>query len=154
MISDFTIIIDTREQLPFSFKSIKPDTPDTSTQTLKTGDYSVAGLSDKIVIERKSLADLFSSVGSGRDRFEREMQRMSEFDYAALVIESSLISIFLNPPSRSKMQPKSVFRTLIAWSQRYNVHVWPAWSRDAAERITYLILKRYYDDYVKEKNGR
>ena len=148
---NFIIAIDTREQRPFTFQSIKPTAPDTVTQTLKTGDYSVVGLEDNVCVERKSLADLFSSVGTGRERFEREMVRMSEMQYAALVIESSLAGIFTNPPARSKMSPKSVFRTLIAWSQRYNVHVWPMWNREAAERVTYLILKRFFDDYREGK---
>ena len=147
------IAIDTREQRPFTFQSIKPAAPDTVTQTLKTGDYSIVGLEDKVCVERKSLVDCFGSIGSGRERFEREMIRMSEMQYAALVIESSLSSIFVNPPRHTKMNPKSVFRTLIAWSQRYNIHVWPMWNRDAAEKVTYLILKRFYDDYVDGKYG-
>lgn len=142
MLSDFTIIIDTREQLPFDFQTT------TERKTLKTGDYSIKGLEDKICVERKSQIDLFGSVGNGRKRLEAEFQRMSEFDYAALVIESSLINIFANPPNRSRMQPKAVFRTLISWSIKYNVCVWPMWNRKAAERVTYLILKKYYDNHV------
>ena len=148
--SKFIITIDTREQRPYTFQNIKSEPPETITQGLSTGDYSVVGFEDKVCVERKSLPDLFSSVGTGRARFEREMIRMSEMQYAALVIESSLAGIFTNPPARSKMNPKSVFRTLIAWSQRHNVHVWPMWNREAAERVTYLILKRFYDDYKEE----
>ena len=146
---DFTIVIDTREQQPYTFQNTKPEPPETIKRGLITGDYSIQDLEDTICVERKSMIDLFGSVGSGRKRFEREMQRMSKYDYAALVIESDLSRIFVNPPIRSKMNPKAVFRTLISWSIKYSVHVWPAWNRDAAERITYLILKRYYDEFVK-----
>jgi ERCC4-type nuclease len=139
----FIIAIDTREQLPYAFPCPAEH------KGLKTGDYSIVGLEDKVCVERKSLTDLFSSVGTGRARLENEMIRMSSFDYAALVIESSLACIFTNPPARSQMNPKSVFRTLIAWSQRYNVYIWPMWERAAAEKTTYLILKRFYDDYIK-----
>lgn len=151
MTSNFIITIDTREQRPYTFENIKPEPPQTVTQGLSTGDYSIIGFEDKVCVERKEKSDLFNSVGKGRERLEREFQRMQSFDYAALVIESSLAGIFTNPPARSKMSPKSVLRTLIAWSQRYNVHVWPMWSRGAAEKVTYLILKRFYDDYVEGK---
>ena len=149
-IQNFTIIIDSREQRPYTFQNIKLEPPNTIMQGLTTGDYSLVGLEDQICVERKSMIDLFGSVGNGRARFEREMKRLSTFDYAALVIESDLSSIFVNPPGRSKMNPKAVFRTLISWSVKYNVCVWPMWNREAAERVTYLILKKYYDNYVKK----
>ena len=152
-IQNFTIIIDKQEKKlgirGYNFKTIKPDPPLTERAHLKTGDYSIKGLEDKITIERKTLTDLFGSTGNGRKRLEAEFQRMSKFDYAALMVESNLSNIFINPPARSKMNPKPVFRTLISWSIKYNVCVWPMWNRGAAERVTYLILKRYYDNYMK-----
>ena len=144
MTSKFIIAVDTREQRPYTFKNIKPP-PEVVVQTLQTGDYSIAGFESVICVERKELGDLFSSVGTGRTRFEREMIRMSKMDYAALIIESSLSGIFVNPPSRSKMNPRAVFRTLLSWSIKYNVHVWPAWSREAGEKITYILLKNFYN---------
>ena len=147
----FTIITDTREQKPYTFQNIKPEPPAVIRQGLKTGDYSVVGLESKITIERKSLSDLFGSAGKGRKRLESEFQRMNKFDYAAILIESSLSDIFVNPPGRSKMNPKAVFRTLISWSVKYNVCVWPCWSRDAAERVCYLILNNYYNNYYNLK---
>ena len=146
----FTIIIDTNEQLPYDFKSIKPQ-PMTERKKLKTGDYSVQGLESLITVERKTLVDLFGSLGNGRKRFEKEFQRMSEMKYAVLMIENDYKTMFGNPPSHSMIAPKKIFRSLLAWSQRYNVHVWPMWNRGAAEKVTYLILKRFYDDYKEGK---
>jgi len=149
MSSNFIVVIDSREQQPYTFQNIKPEPPETIRRGLKTGDYSISGLENKICIERKSLIDLFGSVGTGRIRLEAEFERMQSFDYAALVIESDLSSIFTNPPGRSKMNPKAVFRTLISWSIKYNVCIWPCWNREAAERVTYLLLKSFYDKINK-----
>ena len=150
-ISKFCILIDSREQKPYLFNNIKPLPPKTKIVGLKTGDYSLENFQDKICVERKEKSDLFNSIGKGRKRLEAEFERMSEMDYAVLLIESSLAGIFTNPPSRSKMNPKAVFRTLISWSQKYNVHVWPMWNREASERVTYLILKQFYTHTMEGK---
>ena len=148
-IPEFCILIDSREQKKYTFENINPK-PKTKIIGLSTGDYSLDGFVDHIVIERKEKNDLFSSMGKNRDRFKKEIIRMSEFDYAGLVIETSLAGIFTNPPSRSHMSSKAVFRSLISFSIKQNIHVWPMWDRASAEKVTYLILRRYYDDYVKQ----
>jgi len=145
-LTDFIIQIDTNEQLPYTFHNIKPK-PKTINKWMKTGDYGLVGYESEICIERKGggLSDLFLSVGKGRERFKREFERMQSFKYAALVIEANLGDIFLNPPEFSSMNPKSVFRTILSWSIRYNVHIWACPDRNFAEKLTYLLLKRYYD---------
>lgn len=59
------VIIDTREQLPYNF------TFESTRATLKTGDYSLAGLESVVSIERKSLDDFVGCITTGRDRFEK-----------------------------------------------------------------------------------
>jgi len=142
------IIVDSREQTPFDFSGVDPR-PVVSVGALKTGDYSIRGMENYVAIERKSLVDLFGSCGQGRDRFEREFVRLKDFQFAALVIESDLYSIYKTPPSRSRMDPKTIMRTLIAWHMRYNVKIWPCPTRGFAETLTYLLLKRFDTD-VKE----
>ena len=83
------ILIDSREQRPYTFQNIKPEPPETIMQGLTTGDYSVAGFESRICVERKSMIDLFGSVGTGRQRFEREMERMGKFDYAGYALFNS-----------------------------------------------------------------
>ena len=77
------ILIDTREQLPFTFSA----DVQTTVGTLSTGDYSIPGFEDQVTIERKSKPDLFGSCGSGRERFKQEWERMAEFRFAVVVIE-------------------------------------------------------------------
>jgi ERCC4-type nuclease len=143
------IIIDTREQNPYIFTNIKPK-PKIIYKGLKTGDYSISGFEQSgISIERKSLSDLFGSVGGGRKRFENEFKRLSKFDYPALILEGGLNDIFLNPPGHTKMNPKSVFRTLLSWSIRYGVYIWTPPDRVFAEKLTYLLLEKYHKEIIK-----
>ena len=74
---EYIVAVDTREQKPYRF-------PHSEVKTLATGDYSIVGLEDQVAIERKSKEDAYSSLGQGRDRFERELERLSKFDYAAI----------------------------------------------------------------------
>jgi len=145
MLNEFAIIVDTREQKPFTFHKISPR-PKTIRKTLKTGDYSLNGHENRICIERKSLSDLYGSFGKGRKRFEKECQRMLLFDYAAIVCEADWNTILRCPPSRSKLLPKSLFSSIVAWSQRYNIHFIPSPNRIFAERITHRLIERFYRD--------
>lgn len=155
IIADFTVIIDNNEQHPFQFRNFKADAHKkfrplvvpTVTRSLDTGDYSIEGLEHLVTVERKSLEDLYGTLGQHRDRFERELVRMSEMDFAAVVIEASWNRILQKPPEHSSLLPKTVFRSVLAWQQRFpNVHWWDCETRWFAEQTTYRILERYYRD--------
>ena len=133
------ILVDNREQLPYSFKGYPADV---KRATLKTGDYSLEGYTEKITVERKSKADLYMSLGRERDRFEAEFCRLREFDYAALVIESSLSGLLI-PPARSRMNPKSIIQSLISWSIRYEVYVFFSDNRTYSECLIYSLFEKY-----------
>jgi len=60
--SDFTIIVDSREQKPYLFGGY---TCGVKKSGLKTGDYSIEGYENSICVERKSKEDLYSSLGKG-----------------------------------------------------------------------------------------
>jgi len=53
-----TILVDTREQNPFDFSRFEGWFAGVEKKALKLGDYSVAGLEDRCVVERKALPDL------------------------------------------------------------------------------------------------
>lgn len=156
-IDSFLIRIDQREKLPYTFESMRASAVlNFATQLchLPTGDYLASGgswdmLDHCIVIERKSLADLYCTLGSHRDRFEAEWARMHRYGHAALVIEATWDQIlhplkFLSHPT--ELNPKSVAATLIAWSQRYGVHVHTCPGREFAEKWTYRMLERWVRD--------
>lgn len=148
------IIIDKREQRPVLWDKVGDNRfPGLQVEwgTLKTGDYSINGMNTpecphSICVERKSLPDLFGSAGRGRDRLEREFERMAYFDVPSFVIEADLWTIFREPPPLSSMVPRAVYRTLVAFSQRYGVTIWPCPNRQFAERHIHISLKRFWDD--------
>lgn len=76
------IVIDTREQRPWSFP---PDLAEVRIGTLRTGDYALVG-DDAFAIERKSLDDFLGTVSTGWERFLREIGRMEGSDFAARVV--------------------------------------------------------------------
>src|SRR3990167_3278713 len=94
----FRICVDSREQLPFSFVGlsmpIKGKTQEVEVETVETclgndgGDYMVEGIDD-VRIERKGLADAYSSIGN-RDAFKTQIEYMHfAFRFSAVVIEAS-----------------------------------------------------------------
>lgn len=129
------VAIDTRERKPYCFAR-------SEVRTLATGDYSVVGLEDRLAIERKTKEDAYSSLGQGRTRFERELERLSRLDYAAIVIETTLKD-FLEPPAFSLMNPKAALNSMVAWSVKYRVPVFFACDRNHGNALTKCLLEKY-----------
>jgi DNA excision repair protein ERCC-4 len=169
----FTVLIDGREKAPYRFTGIDSDARDgrrkiivpTKWAHLKSGDYTVDGLQDIIAVERKSLKDLYGTLGQDRARFQAEHERMAKMQRAVVVIEASWFEIINMPPSfdyagemlQSKLPPKTVFRTALSWHVRYGVPWIVAEDRRFAEIYTFRFLekcwKEFGNDGVAERDG-
>lgn len=150
----FTVIIDTREQAPFHFRTLKADADsgrvplvvEVERKGIPTGDYSIVGHESSIAIERKSLPDLLHCCGQDRDRFQKQLDRLNELQVAALVVEADWTALLKGHPM-SKISPKTVYRSIIAWQQRLpNIHWWLCPGRAFAETTTFRILERFHRD--------
>jgi ERCC4-type nuclease len=177
VITPFTVLIDTREQAPWQFTGLATDptkpprspagTPKrslpllvrTRVATLRTGDYSVEldtattdpaaiGKPHPVAVERKSLADLWGTLGAGRDRFVAELHRLAELDRAAVIVEAGWPEITTlypgHPGERSRLSPRSVTRSIIAWQIEFPQIQWIfAGNRRLAEQIAFRWLARW-----------
>jgi hypothetical protein len=132
----FVIAVDTREQRPYRF-------PLFERRSLKTGDYSIVGLEEQVAVERKRLEELFTITGRDRERFERELERMADLDFAAIVIEADLPQI-LRGAAFTHVSPKAVVGSLVSWSIRYRAHVFFAGDRRHANALTCRLLEKYW----------
>ena len=99
MPSDMVIVVDTREKHPYSFPC------ETVCATMATGDYGILGMEDRVCVERKQVQELFQCVGHDRKRLIREMERLTKFEYPAIVVEGRLASL-LKPSTFSRVSPK------------------------------------------------
>lgn len=142
------IIIDSREQLPFTFGGKRYEGVIVQPGTLATGDYSLGGLEDKIAIERKSLDDLIGCLTTGRARFERELQRAAAFDAFAVVVGSSWAAL-LSGNYRSRMNPHAAAQSVTAFMARYRIPFIFAGDRLTAEYLTYSFLQQYLQGATK-----
>jgi ERCC4-type nuclease len=124
-LNDLTFLIDSREQRPLEFLSpnIPPSGPlrlKTEVTCLKTGDYTVKGIDyeGRISIERKALGDLVMCCGSERERFEREIERLLEFETRLVIVEASWDEIMLGQWRGSKLNPNQVMGSVQGWMAR------------------------------------
>lgn len=157
------IYIDQREQLPYTFEIVtKPLVPfRCESAHMPTGDYGTSRLplhwdnhgfdtwKHAAVIERKSLSDLYGTIAQHRRRLESEFERMTIYGYRAIIIEAELSAVLaprdhLRYPTR--MRPKSLLATLVAWHERYGVPIWFCPGRAVAERLTHRLLERWIRD--------
>lgn len=148
-------LVDSREQLPFDFTPPKRrEFADGGALVvgLKEGDYSVAVDSAEplsVRIERKSQGDLFGVCGFGRERFERELERLRQYDYRALVIECSASEIFRGF-ERSQIPGKTVLASVLAWSVQYGLNVFFAGGRSMARAITQRLLEQVAIEFIRK----
>lgn len=139
MSTPLRIIVDTREQAPWAFEGYPVEVIKAG---LKSGDYSLAGLEDRIALERKSLADLVGSLSTGRERFEREMERLAALQFAAVLVEGSPEDIARHN-YRSAMNPASVMQSMFAWTVRYRVPFLLCGTRRHAEYTAHGLLSKF-----------
>ncbi len=157
-IAQFTIIVDTREQLPYKFEDVRIDRKKSfvwsKTKTLQTGDYSLECYENRVCVERKSLADLYGTLGRGRERFERELERMQTLDASMVVIEATWQEIAYpgmdehgneNYNWNSSLSANSVLGTIVAWSRKYPKTHWKAaGNRKGGEKATFEFLRNWW----------
>lgn len=175
----FTIVRDVNESAPYHFTGIPSDASDNCnglpwvvpivTKSLWSmgripialdllkepvlkgyADYSIQGMEHLISIERKSLTDLYSTLGSRRYEFECEIARLSRLEFAAVVIEADWNTILFDPPASSRLNPKTVSRTVLSWSIRYpNVHWFTCVDRRHGELTTFQLLRQFWKQQQK-----
>lgn len=114
-------------------------------------DYSIEGMIEDVQIERKSLEDLYGTLGGRRDDFEAEIARLNLCRFAAVVIEASWSEILFSPPDHSRLNPKTVSRTILSWSIRYpGVHWFTCSGRQHAEAFTFRLLEMFWRQQQKK----
>lgn len=140
------IVVDSREQAPFRFEGY-PCTVEVG--TLASGDYSLAGFTDRIGIERKSLPDLVACLSTERERFTRELARLRGFDACAVVVEEPSANL-REGRYRSQMDAGAAWQSVLALMQRFRVPFLFCADRADAERTAFDFLRHFARDRWRE----
>jgi DNA excision repair protein ERCC-4 len=138
------IVVDTREQMPYMFPATE-----TVKAALPAGDYSLLGYETEIAVERKTVDDFVHTVIHDRERFEREIEKLTHYRRACIVVESDLYEIRYGK-YHSKAHPNSILGTMIALFVDTGIPVFTASNRQCAEWLVHGILLRYW----KNKNEK
>jgi ERCC4-type nuclease len=107
------VVVDTREQNPLDFSRFEGWFAGIERKALKLGDYSIAGLEDQCVVERKDLADFIRSCTSDRSTFIKRLREMARYPHRLLLITSTL-SELKSPYSHAGANPNRVTQSLVA----------------------------------------
>ena len=75
------LLIDSREKKPLTFEHLP-----VRVCTLRTGDYSIAGLDSRFTVERKSVSDLVTTLSQRRGLFMSELERMLSHEFRRLLV--------------------------------------------------------------------
>ena len=148
-------VVDTREQIPFSFRRFKGWFSAIETCALSLGDYSVAGMENSCVVERKDLSDLIHSFTENRGVFIKRLRRMSELPHGLLVITAPLSQVKSAYPY-SRAHPNQVTQSLIAVLAGLRLPFVCTETHELGEEIvaSYLYQTFLYDWLERNGHGR
>jgi hypothetical protein len=154
--NNFTIIIDTREQQPWTFDNYAK-----AHKKLDTGDYSIEGLEHLLTIERKKSSSEFAT-NTVESRFKDVVMRLSQFKYSFLLLEFDLQDLLIYPigstvPKRMwdkvKITPSFLIKNIIELQLNHNIKVMFCGSASNAEKIAEFIFKKiHYIEMVKKQD--
>ena len=148
-------IIDTREQNPLSFRRFQKWFAGIEERALPLGDYSVGGMEDSCVVERKDLADLIQSFTANRTIFIDRLRRMANLPHSLLVVTASLTEIKSQYPYGGA-NPNHITQSLIAALVGLRVPFICTDTHELGEEIvaSYLYQTFLYDWLDRNGHGR
>jgi len=148
-------VVDTREQIPLSFRRFEGWFGGIEARALPLGDYSVAGMENSCVVERKNLPDLIHSFTENRAVFINRLRRLSAIPHGLLVITAPLSQIKSAYPY-GRGNPNQITQSLIAVLAGLRLPFVCTETHELGEEIvaSYLYQTFLYDWLEQNGHGR
>lgn len=151
------VLIDTREKYPFDFSRFPNWIAQSKSRALKAGDYSMEGMEELLILERKTLTDLITTVIQQRTRFFRQCEKMSKYRWKALMVEANYEDIktpYDQDEYNTLAHPNAVSGTLDALEARFGIPViYTSLCRPLAEEKAASWLSKHFTYWYLENNG-
>jgi hypothetical protein len=87
------LLVDSREQDPFDFQPFPKWFSRIERRALPIGDYSIEGMEDECVVERKNLADLVHSFTTDKAVFIQRLRRLREMPDCLLLVDAPFSNV-------------------------------------------------------------
>lgn len=145
-------MIDTREQLPLKFR-IEGQLKEVEVRGLPFADYwcEVNGKELPVVLERKSLGDLYGTMTAGYERFKRSMEKAKAVEAKMiLLIEGSLRTVH-EGYSHSEFDGSSMLKKLATLHVKYDLEYHFFNDREEMARFIVETFGAIERCYTKEK---
>lgn len=140
------IIRDTREQKGkgWNFKA-SSNCWGQKIEKLDVGDYTIEGLEEVLMIERKTIGDLWGTLGNQTNykRFLREIERAKDHKYKFLIIEGSVVDVNRGY-AYSKVPVENIHAKLISLQIKHNIHVIFAGRKDIARAYVRRLMHKIF----------
>ena len=148
------VLVDTREQYPFNFDRFPNWIAKQKRQKLSVGDYSIEGMETSLVIERKSLSDLITTLMQQRTRFFKLCEKMTQYRWRALFVEASYEDIKAPYGEYTQAHPNAVSGTLDALEAKFGIPVvYTSQHQALAEEKAASWLSKHFTYWYLESNG-
>jgi ERCC4-type nuclease len=150
-----TILVDTREQLPFEFLNVPNWIEKTKKKKLDVGDYSIEGMEDQIALERKTLTDLITTLMQHRKRFFKLCEKLAKYRWRALLIEATYEDV-KSPYDdlNTEAHPNAVSGSLDALEAKFGIPViYTSFYRSLSEEKAASWLSKHFTYWYLEQNG-
>ena len=149
-----TILIDTREQAPLDFTHSYIERVDRT--KLFVGDYGVMfkdGYKPPVFFERKTIGDLFGSMGKGYNRFKKEITRANDNNLKLFLIIEGTLTKVSKGAKYSSIEGISIVKKIFTLCERY--HLNPIFCSNRKEMSFYITQKfiAIGREYIKNKKG-
>ena len=153
-----TVIIDTREQRPWSFAGSGFTMV---RRKLETADYSVEGYEGHFAIERKGgVAEVAGNLVDKDGRFRRELERLQSYPHAHVIFEFALEDLYAYPHGagipRSRMSQirargPYLGKLLVDLMFLYPSIHWH-FAGPRGEKLAVALIKRFLQEQEQEQN--
>jgi ERCC4-type nuclease len=147
-----TVLVDTREQDPFNFSRFDGWFAGVEKKAMKLGDYSISGMEQVCVVERKNLSDLVHSLTAERPVFMSRLRRMSTYPQRLLVVTAPLSTVKSSYPF-SNSNPNRIMQSLIALLAGWNVPFVCTETHELGEEMVASYLYQVHLYHWLESNG-
>lgn len=145
-------LVDSREQDPFDLEPYPHWCSGIKKAALKLGDYTIEGMEDRCVVERKSLSDLVKSLTQDRGVFVRRLRLMAEYPDRLLVVDAPMSKVRARY-EHSAADPNQITQSLHAIMTGLRIPMFPAETHEqGAEFVAWHLYNVHHYRWL-ELNG-